>query len=97
MSNSSALALMRTARIAVIAKYMGQLLILLALLTVVPALVAYFADSNAVAIRYVVIIVGIILISIPLVRLPEPKRIERNEALCISVLLFLIAPRNNFV
>lgn len=92
MSNSSALALMRTARIAVIAKYMGQLLILLALLTIIPALVAFFAGSDSVAIRYVIIISFIFLIAIPMARLPEPKRIERNEALCISVLLFLIAP-----
>lgn len=92
MPDSSALALMRTARVPVILRFLAQLMILLALLTLAPVAVALVTDEMAVAWRYLAVIALMLLVSVPLARLPEPRRIERNEALCVSALAFLIAP-----
>ncbi len=92
MPDASALALMRSARFTVILRYLGQLLMLLSLLTCVPLIVALITQNLAVAFRYLVVIGLMILVATPLLYLPEPKRIERNEALCVTALVFLIAP-----
>ncbi|GGX40594.1 TrkH family potassium uptake protein [Saccharospirillum salsuginis] len=92
MPDTSALALMRPVRVRVVFKYLGQLLALLAVLSIVPALVALATGEWGVALRYLAVIVALLLVSLPLARLPEPHRIERNEALSITALVFLIAP-----
>ncbi len=92
MPDASALALMRTARMPVILKYFGQILVLLAILTLVPMVVALSVGDIAVSGRYLAIISLMAILALPLLRLPEPRRIERNEALCVTALVFLIAP-----
>lgn len=92
MSNAASLSLIRPIRLLVIAKYLGQLMLLLACLSIFPALFSVLTREAESAYRYGLIISLILIIAIPLARLPEPKLIERNEALTISALLFLIAP-----
>ncbi len=92
MPDVSALALMRPARLPVILKYLGQLLVLLAMLTAVPMSVALIVGDMGVSGRYLVVIGLMVILALPLLRLPEPRRIERSEALCITALAFLIAP-----
>lgn len=92
MQDSSAQSLMRAVRPGVVLKYVSQLLLLLALITAVPALVALLLDEADVALRYVTVIGVLALVSLPLSRLPEPQQIQRNEALCVTALVFLITP-----
>ncbi|GAA0684678.1 hypothetical protein GCM10009104_07610 [Marinobacterium maritimum] len=92
MPDASALALMRTARLSVILKYLGQILVLLAMLTSVPMVVALILGDMIVSSRYLAVISLMALCALPLLRLAEPRRIERNEALCVTALAFLIVP-----
>jgi len=87
---------MRTLKYAVrpapILKYFGQLCFVLSLMTIVPlALSVWFSDYHT-SFRYGVVAVGIFLLSAILMRLPAPKRLQNNEAMVISALIFLFAP-----
>ncbi|NVK44541.1 MAG: TrkH family potassium uptake protein [Oceanospirillaceae bacterium] len=92
MPDPGARALMRAVRPTVILKYLAQLQLALVGLTCVPALVALLLDDIGTAQRYALVIVVLLLVSVPLARLPEPRQIQRNEALCVTALLFLITP-----
>jgi trk system potassium uptake protein TrkH len=83
---------MRAVRPAVIFKYLAQLQLLLAGLTCVPAAAALSLNEIEAATRYGIIVLLLLAVSIPLARLPEPRQIQRNEALCVTALIFLITP-----
>ncbi|MFC6673080.1 potassium transporter TrkG [Marinobacterium aestuariivivens] len=92
MADPRAHALMRTVRPVVVIRYLALLLILLSLVAWVPALVAWLLGDGATALRYAVVNLLLLLVCVPLARLPEPERIERNEALSVTALLFLLTP-----
>jgi trk system potassium uptake protein TrkH len=72
-------------------KYFGQLCIVLALLTLVPLVVSLVLGSYQIALRYSIVVVGVFITGFSLRRLPTPKRIQTNEAMVITVLIFLFA------
>jgi trk system potassium uptake protein TrkH len=72
-------------------KYFGQLCIVLALLTLVPLVVSLVLGSYQVALRYSIVVVGVFVTGFFLRRLPTPKRIQTNEAMVITALIFLFA------
>jgi trk system potassium uptake protein TrkH len=72
-------------------KYFGQLCIVLALLTLVPLVVSLVLGSNQVALRYSIVVVGVFVTGSFLRRLPTPKRIQTNEAIVVTALIFLFA------
>ena len=76
----------------VVLKYIGQLALLLALLTLVPLGFGVMEHEWQRAWRYVVIITGLLLLGGWLARLPAPERIQGNEALTITALAFLLSP-----
>jgi trk system potassium uptake protein TrkH len=73
-------------------KYFGQLCIVLALLTLVPLAVSILLGDYRVALRYSIVVVGVFTMGFFLKRLPTPKRIQTNEAMVITALIFLFAP-----
>jgi len=73
-------------------KYFGQLCIVLALLTLVPLVVSILLGDYRVTLRYTIVVAGVFLMGFFLQRLPTPKRIQTNEAMVITALIFLFAP-----
>jgi len=73
-------------------KYFGQLCIVLALLTLVPLVVSILLGDYRVTLRYAIVVVGVFTMGFFLQRLPTPKRIQTNEAMVITALIFLFAP-----
>jgi len=73
-------------------KYFGQLCIILALLTLVPLVVSILLGDYRVTLRYAIVVVGVFTMGFFLQRLPTPKRIQTNEAMVITALVFLFAP-----
>jgi trk system potassium uptake protein TrkH len=75
-----------------ILKYFGQLCIVLALLTLVPLVVSIILGDYRVTLRYAAIAVGVFTMGFSLRRLSTPKRIQTNEAMVITALIFLFTP-----
>jgi len=72
-------------------KYFGQLCIVLALLTLVPLVVSIILGDYRVTFRYAIVVVGVFTMGFFLQRLPTPKRIQTNEAMVVTALVFLFA------
>lgn len=91
MSNATA-ALSHAVRPRVVAKYLGQLALMLALLAIVPLGMSLLLGEVAFTFRYIVVIGLLVVLAGPLVRLSAPTHIQTNEALSIIALVFLAAP-----
>ncbi len=92
MSNSRAQTLHYAARWSVIAKYLGLLAIMLALLTTVPLAAALLLGDSIAAWRYFVVVAVLLTVGVPLGRLSVPQQIQVNEALTVVLLAFLLGP-----
>ena len=75
-----------------ILKYFGQLCIVLALLTLVPLVVSIMFGDYRVTLRYAAVAAGVFIIGFSLRRLSTPRRIQTNEAMVITALIFLFTP-----
>lgn len=75
----------------IVAKYLGQLGLLLALLTLVPLAVALGTGDMAIARRCGEIVAILIAVCLPLSRLRVVAHVQVNEALVISALAFVLA------
>ncbi|MDH4269846.1 MAG: TrkH family potassium uptake protein [Dehalococcoidia bacterium] len=73
-------------------KYFGQLCIVLAVLTLVPLVVSILLGDYRVTLRYAIVVVGVFTMGFFLQRLPTPRRIQTNEAMVVTALIFLFAP-----
>lgn len=76
----------------VVAKYCGQLALMLAVLTLVPLAFAVTEAAWLLVQRYLVLCTGLLLLGGWLARLPAPPRIQVNEALTITALAFISSP-----
>ena len=85
-------ALRYSVRFLPVLKYFGQICIVLALLTLVPLVVSIILGDYRVALRYTIVVVSVFLMGFSLQRLPTPKRIQTNEAMVVTALIFLFAP-----
>ncbi len=74
-------ALTYAVRMRVIVKYLGQLGVMLALLTMAPLVASLVFGEYAQRGRYLLVIAILLILSIPTVRLPTPTHIQTNEAL----------------
>lgn len=81
-----------SARLPVIGKYTAQLLLLLSLLTLAPLTAALIFGDHGIAVRYLIVIILLLVISIPLSRISAPAHIQSNEALVIAALAFMLSP-----
>lgn len=76
----------------VVGKYAGQLCVVVAALNLVPALVALSAADYRFAAAVIVPALLLGGAGALLSRVAEPRQVQRNEALVISALLFLVTP-----
>lgn len=77
-------------RLPVVFKYVGQLCLAVAGLTLVPCIVSIFEQNIILSWRYLFVICVLIVFGAPLSRLQTTSRLQSNEALLISALIFLI-------
>ena len=75
----------------VVAKYVGQLATMLAILTLVPLCASLLLDESTLAMRHAVVILALLAFAAPTVRLPAPAHLQVNEALAVVALVFLLA------
>jgi trk system potassium uptake protein TrkH len=90
--NRGAATLSYAVRVEVLAKYLGQLSLTLALLTIVPLAVAGAYGEFAAMWRYLVIAAVLGALWAASTRLRTPQHIQTNEALVIVALAFTITP-----
>jgi len=84
--------LMYAVRGSVVLKYSGQLALLLAVLTLAPLGFALMYAEWSSAQRYAVVCSVLFVVGGWASRLPVPARIQRNEALTITALAFVLSP-----
>lgn len=79
-------------RMPVLAKYLGMLALMLALLTLVPLAAAVIFQDYQVALRYLGVIAVLIILWGVSRSIAEPRQIQTNEALAIVALAFVLSP-----
>ena len=85
-------ALLYAVRWPVLGRYLGQLALVVALLTVPPLGVSLYFGEYATGLRYLTIIGLLMAAGWPLSRLQAPDRIQGNEAMVIVTLAFILSP-----
>ena len=78
-------------RMRVVAKYLGQALLMLGALTGVPAAVAGIGGNTEVALRYLAVIVLFTVFGAATARIRVAANMQRNEALVITALVFTLS------
>jgi trk system potassium uptake protein TrkH len=73
-------------------KYFGQLCTAMACLTLVPLGVSLLFGDFHVSLRYLVVIVCVSLTGFVLLRLKSSERIQTNEAMVVTALIFVVSP-----
>lgn len=79
-------------RLPVVAKYLGQLGIMLALLTLAPLAAALWFGDEAMMWRLLAVLGLLLLLSLPAARLPAPRQLQGNEALVVVCGAFILGP-----
>jgi trk system potassium uptake protein TrkH len=79
-------------RLPVVAKYIGQIGLMLVLLTLPPLIVSLLFSEYDFSFRFLVVIAVLGIAGIPLARLPEPDHLQANEGLVITALAFVLTP-----
>jgi trk system potassium uptake protein TrkH len=79
-------------RLPVVGKYLGQLGLMLALLTLAPLLASLYFAEYSLTQRYLQVELLLLVVSLLLNRLPTPAQLQQNEALTIVVLAFVLSP-----
>ena len=85
-------ALTYAVRLRVVARYLGQLALMLALLASAPAGVSLALGEHAFTLRYALVIGGLLILAALGIRLPAPERIQTNEAIVVVCLAFVLTP-----
>lgn len=78
-------------RARVVLRYLGQLGLVLGLLELVPAAVAYGLDDSAFALPCAAVSLLLLLIAIPLARIRAPAQLQLNEAMVVIVATFILS------
>ncbi|MBE0604003.1 MAG: TrkH family potassium uptake protein [Deltaproteobacteria bacterium] len=76
----------------VIAKYFGQLCLVLAMLTMAPLLVSLLSGERDIALRYAAVVCGIGGLGLGMARLKAPTDVQANEGMVLVALMFLLTP-----
>jgi trk system potassium uptake protein len=79
-------------RFPVLAKYSGQLCLVVAALTVVPLAVSLIHGETPIACRYVLVIIGLAGTGGILARISAPGDLQVNEAMVLVASMFLVTP-----
>jgi trk/ktr system potassium uptake protein len=79
-------------RLPVIAKYLGQLAVVMSALLTVPLLVSLYFAEYFLSVRYALIVAGLLAVGWPSSRLRASDKIQSNEALAVTGLAFVLSP-----
>lgn len=79
-------------RLPVLAKYLGMLAFMLAILTLVPLIAAVIFQDFYIALRYLGVITALLIFWSVSRSIAEPRQIQTNEALSIVALAFVFSP-----
>ena len=79
-------------RLPVLAKYLGQLAVVMSALVAVPLMVSLYFAEYFLSVRYALIVAGLLAVGIPASRLRASDKIQTNEALAITGLAFILSP-----
>lgn len=79
-------------RLPILFKYFGQLCIALSALSFVPFAVSLFFKDYLVSTRYGIVIGSVLAVGLVGSRLRTPAKIQNNEAMVITALIFLFSP-----
>lgn len=85
-------ALIYPVRIRTLGKYLGQLLLILAILNCAPLAMAIVHQDYTLVARYATLIIPLSLMGLILSRLRAPKMVQGNEAMVLVCLIFLLGP-----
>jgi trk system potassium uptake protein TrkH len=77
-------------RLEVVGKHLGELGLMLALLSLVPLVVSIVFGELAFTLRYLIVILVLGALSLPTLRLKSVEHIQTNEALVVGALAFLL-------
>ncbi len=91
MANEGLEALTYAVRPAVVARYVGELALVLAVLAIPPALVGFGFSEHDIAWRYVAAALALAAVGWLSTRHPAPARIQANEALVVTAVAYLLA------
>jgi trk system potassium uptake protein TrkH len=91
MANEGLETLTYAARPAVVARYLGELTLVLAAVAIPPALAGFWFAEHAIAWRYVAVAVALGAAGWLLTRGPPPTRVQTNEALVVTAVAYLVA------
>ena len=91
MANQGLEALTYAARPAVVARYLGELSLVLAVLAVPPGLAGIWFAEYGIAWRYGAAAAALVLIGWLLARHPAPTHVQANEALVVTAAAYLLA------
>jgi trk system potassium uptake protein TrkH len=84
--------LLYAVRWVVLGRYLGQLALIFAMLTLPNVGVSLYYGEYAISLRYLTIVVLLLASGWPLSRLQAPDRIQGNEAMVIVTLAFVLCP-----
>jgi len=79
-------------RFRVVLKYLGQLCLVLAALTLVPLVMSVIFGDTHISLRYGIVIGGLVALGSGLARLPTPTSVQANEGMVLVALMFLLTP-----
>lgn len=92
LRNNKTIILQKPIRLKIIGKYLGQLLVVQALLTLLPLAVSLFFSEYGITIRYVIVEIILLISGLSLSRISAPANIQTNEGLVITGLIFILSP-----
>jgi trk system potassium uptake protein TrkH len=79
-------------RFRVVLKYLGQLLLIVAVLTLVPLVVSLFVGEYHITLRYAVVVGFLGALGFILSRIPRVVGVQTNEALVLAASIFFLVP-----
>jgi len=79
-------------RFRAVLKYLGQLLLIVAALTLVPLLFSLLAGEHGIALRYVLVVGVLGVLGFLLNRIPPVTGVQTNEAMVLAACIFLLTP-----
>jgi len=88
----SAKTLVYAVRLHVVAKYLAQLGVALAVLTLPPCAVAFTLGEQQATLRYLLVIAALLALGLPAARLRTASQLQVNEALVVVALAFVLTP-----
>ena len=79
-------------RFRVVLKYLGQLLVIVAALTLVPFFFSLLVGEYGISLRYALVVGGLGGVGFLLSRIPRVSGVQINEAMVLAAALFLLTP-----